>query len=362
MRAKEELRKNYAGANLLLAEDNPINREVALELLYAVGLQVDTAENGRIAVDKVFAKHYDCVLIDVQMPQMDGLQATQLIRSNEKYADLPILAMTATAFAEDKTKCLNAGMNDFVAKPVVPDDLYQCLLYWLSKTMRKTPTAKLNTLLTACTTNTVDNHNEPKDKNPNQQPWFHIPGIDSKQGLAVVNGNPVKFRRLLVMFADSHTNDMQQVLAGLDKPERQELQAITHGLKGVAGTLGATKVAKLSAELDTAIRNNTPQEECTALARQCQLELSQLIANIRALDADTPDYTQKQPPSLQTETIFSELKALLAEHDVQAGNLVEIYAEVLHEKLGVQYKPFKQLVAIFDYEAALEILQEIPIP
>lgn len=131
---EQALQRRHAGARILLAEDDPVNREVAIELLSAVGIAVDSAENGRVAVEKAQSGHYRLVLMDMQMPEMTGLEATRAIRALPHFASLPIVAMTANAFAEDRRACLAAGMNDFVPKPIEPEQLYATLFKWLNVT------------------------------------------------------------------------------------------------------------------------------------------------------------------------------------------------------------------------------------
>jgi signal transduction histidine kinase/CheY-like chemotaxis protein len=131
--AVQSLAREHSQARLLLAEDDAINRLIAESLFEDAGLKLDTAENGRIAVDMAQARHYDLILMDVQMPVMDGLSATQAIRQLPGYASTPILAMTADAMEENRQECLKAGMNDHIAKPVMPGQLYRTLLKWLAK-------------------------------------------------------------------------------------------------------------------------------------------------------------------------------------------------------------------------------------
>jgi CheY-like chemotaxis protein len=125
------LAQRHGGARILLAEDNPVNREVALALLDDMGLQVDTAVNGLQAVERAQTTRYDLVLMDMQMPLMDGLQATRALRALPGWADVPILALTANAFDEDRRACTEAGMTDFISKPFDPERLYAVMLRWL---------------------------------------------------------------------------------------------------------------------------------------------------------------------------------------------------------------------------------------
>jgi PAS domain S-box-containing protein len=235
---KHELNTRFSGQRVLLAEDNPINREVALDLLNSVGLSVDMAENGTEAVSKVSAQSYDLILMDVQMPVMDGLDATRRIRRLAYGSEVPILALTANAFEQDRRVCLDAGMNDFISKPVDPDTLYRLLLKWLRIDMA------------------LPKSGAPESGQPHvamasdpESGLASIPGLNSQQGLRMVRGSTSKYLRLLRMFLNDHINDFQRIGSFVDQGSDKDARMLAHTLKGVSATLGASELAELARQV-----------------------------------------------------------------------------------------------------------------
>jgi CheY-like chemotaxis protein len=253
--AEAELRLHHAGARLLLAEDNAVNREVALELLRGVGLQVDVAENGAVALDKLEHQHYDLVLMDVQMPVMDGLEATRALRERAELAALPVLAMTANAFDEDRTACLAAGMNDFVAKPVDPEGLYATLLKWLPG--GRTPVMAAVPLLPPPPAPAPAPAPAPVRGDLLARLALH-PGVDVAAALSNLPGMEDRYESLLQLFAKHHGQDAARLVAQLDRGELREATMLAHSLKGVAATLGATELAEAARAVENRLREGAP--------------------------------------------------------------------------------------------------------
>jgi PAS domain S-box-containing protein len=267
-----------AGARILLAEDNAINREVALDLLASVGLTAVVAENGRDAVTLGQRQIFDLVLMDVQMPEVDGLTATRQLRALPGWQGVPILAMTANVFADDQQRCLDAGMNAHIAKPLVPRLFYGMLRRWLPAMPQKVSaggTAAVAGTLTTPTTPTVP-ATPPITALPAE-----LPGIDIATGLSSVNGRAATYRRLLALFVEHHADDIVLIRDAHTAGNTVEARRLAHSLKGAAGTLGAEALRVAALATEDAIKTEAAGEVVDQALLALSVPHNEVLAGLR---------------------------------------------------------------------------------
>ena len=340
------------GIRVLLVEDNEINREVAQEILQVAGLIVTIASNGKEAVEKVKEASYDLVLIDIQMPIMDGYDATMEIRKAPCYKDLTIIAMTANASLVDKEKCLQAGMNDYVAKPIDTELLFQKIEYWMK--MRKiTHQEKMEISVTRPYTSKNQVLTMKKGAIPK------LVGIDLQTGLSRLGGNQKLYFNLLYKLFINYKKAIKEIRCALNQGDLKEAGILVHTLKGAAGNLSAENVYIEASALEAELRTNG-LGEADLLLEQLEQSLEQnynSISLMESYDEVIQSSYAREVDISQLKPILDKLEKLLRDNNMDAVECIEeIVRESKDTAFAEKVAELKAYVDLYDFEGGLVIL------
>lgn len=329
------------GIAVLLVEDNQINQQIASELMSAMGVRVTLADNGQQALDLLQAATHplpwSLVLMDLQMPVLDGHQATRTLRQQERFKDLPIIALTAHAATEVVARCLDEGMNDHLSKPIDPDALRQCLALWGQ------PVASLSRQAV---------------------PALRISGIDTVQGLRLCAGNQTLYRSVLKKFLHIISTLPDQLASLAESGEWAKAQHLVHNLKGVAANVGAARCSALCAEVERALHSTVqtgqPLTSAHSLLAPLVAQLTHLALRLRQAlpEVAAPSPSEQPIDAAQLQRICSELAELLASNNAAAELLLQTQAGLLRGGLGASFEMLAQQVQEFEFADALATLQQ----
>jgi PAS domain S-box-containing protein len=332
------------GARILLVEDNDINQQVATELLGHAGFFVDVAVHGQEALDKLETQTYDCVLMDVQMPVMDGLTATRKIREDGRFEGLPVLAMTANATVEDREKSLAHGMDDHIAKPINPEILFNTLLKWIGHGERVLP----------------EESEQAPARQSGETALPDIPGLDTRAGAERLGGNVDSYRRLLDKFVQNQSGSIEAIRAEIESGNSEAAIRHAHTLKGVSGNIGAQALQTAAAELETALKadDSMPPE---SLLLRVGSELEKIVAAIRNAGPEKPP--GNEDTGKMTEDLVPQLNRLLEKLEEYESDAEILMGEILNQVSGSEasawLEPVQGLIEQYDLETAAEQLKPL---
>ena len=355
LEANLEAEQKVRGAYLLLVEDNPVNQELALEILQAAGMRVDVAHHGAQAVDMVDRNDYDGVLMDCQMPVMDGFAATRAIRAQARHADLPILAMTANAMSGDRELCLAAGMNDHIGKPIDMQQLFTTLARWITP---RTPPALAHPV-------TVTQPPAPAPPLPAVLPA--VEGLNLKQALQRLGDNTVLLRKLMNQFAQQQEPTATRLAQAMHVQDLTNVMGEAHTLKGLAGNIGAVALQALAQEVEraakagahAALAGAVPALLCD-MASLAQRIRQALVPPQAALPTEAAAPDGATPPADDTTlpADMATLAVLLQDDDSDATRfgqgVVQQLVRLGHVTTG---KALRHALETYDFDAALGTLQ-----
>jgi signal transduction histidine kinase/CheY-like chemotaxis protein/HPt (histidine-containing phosphotransfer) domain-containing protein len=311
-----EALKHIQGAHVLLVEDNEINQQVAKEILEGAGLNITLANNGQEAIDAIQKNEYDAVLMDVQMPVMDGYTATGKLRKDQRFKELPIIAMTAHAMAGDADKSIAAGMSDHVTKPIDPDQLFATLQKWIKPVAERTVVPK---------SPVRDEPAEPDQTVPLEEGLPEsLPGFDLTAGLSRLMGNERLYRKLLVDFGVQYAGTAGEIRQALDAKDFNQAHSLVHNLKGLAGNLAATDLQAAAVAMETLVKGQAAEtasdQELNRKLKDLESALEQTLEAVRILGPMAEKKTD--------EAIADEVSSILRELVRKVADRIKAAAEM----------------------------------
>ena len=347
-----ELAQPIRGAHVLVVEDNEINQQVAQEILEGAGLKVTIAENGQYAIDQIHQTNFDIVLMDIQMPVMDGYEATMAIRKESKFDKLPIIAMSANAMTQDKEHAKKVGMNDHVAKPINIKELFTTLVKWIEPKERQVP----------------DNVQVKQDKTTDESTESieipDLPGIDVENGLARISGKKKLYMKMLKKFYADFTDTTQQIKKALQDNDSETAERIVHTVKGLSGSIGATTLHITAGDLESAIRQDN-QNEYQELIKNYDHELNNVLTILAPHMKDAEDESQY---SEQKQGALTDLANFLEELEPHIKKRKPVHCKPIIKKIrsfswpesfDEELKELDRLVNKYKFKDAINLFKSV---
>lgn len=348
--------QNLAGAKILLVEDNPINQMVATEILTSADMVIHKAGNGHEAIEILKEMEFDAVLMDIQMPGMDGIEATGIIRNELHLKHLPIIAMTANAMSGDREKCISAGMNDYISKPIESRQIFFILSRWIS--MDPPSETGISTEI----------HQDRLQKVPAVSLSFHIelpdslPGLDIQSGLNRINGNRYLYCSLLKEFLTENTDSLARIRKALSHGNMEYAASLIHTIKGVAGNIGASRVFQSAKSLESVVQDDSLREKHLA---HLENDLAEVMESARfvetvisSVDQNDSDQTAPSTPIDESELcfLFTDLKKMLENNSFEAESQLQVILTHLSPQMRMKASHLASQISNLEFSSAINEL------
>ncbi|MCG2758933.1 MAG: response regulator [Desulfobacteraceae bacterium] len=335
-------KKRLEGIRVLVAEDNPTNQEIALAILEGAGMSAEVVKNGKEAVEAVYRSHFDAVLMDIQMPEMDGYEATKIIRQDSRFTSLPIIAMTAHAMKGDEERCLEAGMDAYVSKPINQDRLFRTLLHSL-----KSQQISVQDI-------------EPEASTEDSLP-VELPGVKIREALRALNIDGNIFKNILIKFLESNKDTMSKIRSAFESEDWLSLMHLSHSLKGSAGSIGADKLYRAAMDLEMASREESVKPPALSLIEGLAASLDEVLRSLQTLtDTCESEALHVGGDSSDKPQLKQELRQLADVLKIADPEVIRKQMEKVKEHADSSIlQELENQINNYDYDEALESINRI---